>query len=363
MMIHIPELRQQHNPLCITIILPLASGQKAETHNKGQLFAALDELTDTVHRTSADPALKKAVLNRLKQLDRTTLPVNVPSVGIYVTPQLSYVCPLSFPAKSKAIIDSHLHLRELMYMDQYEVPYCVLDLEEESFRIFRGKKTTLTEIVKEDFPKIFEGAHEYVYHTLGHLFDYPFGELEEDLLNHQLEFLQHADGVIEPFITRHTPLLVSGPAELTSLYMQLTSHKAQSTILPLDHVANNLVHAGNRAWKKLVEYIDNREVRRKHEIRKKLGMGLAVTGLRQVWQMAARGQGGLLLIEKDYAPHAFCHLMNREKIYLAPPSGLHRYCEDAGEELIRMVEESGGNIHFLPNGSLDAYGKVALFVR
>jgi hypothetical protein len=85
------------------------------------------------------------------------------------------------------------------------------------------------------------------------------------------------------------------------------------------------------------------------------------SGIDQVWRAAAGGKCQVLLVEKDFKYPAD---LNPEGDRLLPHTGQGAgSLDDAVDEVIDRVLNSGGEVFFYPAGDLDVHQRIAAVLR
>jgi hypothetical protein len=88
--------------------------------------------------------------------------------------------------------------------------------------------------------------------------------------------------------------------------------------------------------------------------------GKLVTGMQDVWKHAAQHRGRLLIVEKNFMSRD--QPGEREQVIFMQPQPYNRfsYIKDAVDDVIEKVLETGGDVEFVEDGSLDEQQHIAL---
>ena len=109
--------------------------------------------------------------------------------------------------------------------------------------------------------------------------------------------------------------------------------------------------------------IENNVAKHIADYKEKIGAGLGVEGIEEVWQAARQGRGALLLVEKDYKKTGFIAKEDDTVLHLVPPHTAHEILPDAIEKTIALVLQKNGKIIFTENDALADCQRIALITR
>jgi hypothetical protein len=93
-----------------------------------------------------------------------------------------------------------------------------------------------------------------------------------------------------------------------------------------------------------------------------VGKGFTRTGLQACWRAAQEGNCRILLVEQTYSKPGYL-LDDPYYLFLSPPAGMHTTLPDAVDDLIKVVLEKRGTVHFTGDELLSSQQKIALITR
>ncbi|MFN6382369.1 MAG: hypothetical protein ACK4WL_08660, partial [Bacteroidota bacterium] len=93
-----------------------------------------------------------------------------------------------------------------------------------------------------------------------------------------------------------------------------------------------------------------------------VGKGFTRTGLQACWRAAQEGNCRILLVEQTYSKPGYL-LDDPYYLFLSPPAGMHTTLPDAVDDLIKVVLEKRGTVHFTADELLSSQQKIALITR
>jgi len=83
-------------------------------------------------------------------------------------------------------------------------------------------------------------------------------------------------------------------------------------------------------------------------------------GIDEVWPLAVEGRGALLVVEEGFAPAA---RLDGPHLVPADDAAALGVVDDVADELVEAVLKAGGRVTFVPDGTLEEVGRVALELR
>jgi hypothetical protein len=309
----------------------------------------------------------------MNALDTTTQSIdynhNSDGLGVFISKNVQMVMRFPFPVREKVMVGDNFEIRDVVYMIKYDVPYYVLMLSEKRVRLFQGQGNGLSEIKVERLPFEYRETYEYSTPSRGsstlnaqmRSFEHDKSTLEHVRIS---DFFRAADGILAEYLVPGDILVLIGAEKSLSLFEQTTDHKEHI----IAKVQGNYDHQSLSDLHRLVnEPIGN--YRRKQwtdaveSFKERVGEGLGVTGIQDIWTVVQEGRGRTLLVEKDLKIPGFVEHNNGHFLELRPPDETHDVLPDAVDELIEKVLTTGGDVLFTDNNALSAYHGMALITR
>jgi hypothetical protein len=295
---------------------------------------------------------------------------NAEGIGLFVSENIKKRVQFFFPVKEKVIIGNLFEIRDLLYEDYYKRPYMVLLLSEKEAKLFKGRLHTVTEITDDHFPYINKAEYEYNRPTrgssyVGNAFEKEF-EKDKSILE-EIRFQNYyrqTDSLLNSYLVNQTPMIVVSAGKNLAHFRKITQHdKNIVCYIPGNYflLANN--ELGDLSWNDMKLFLENSKEDLINYFKEKIGEGLGITGIQNIWKAAKEGRGFKLLVENDFTLPGF--IINEEEyhLYLQPPNKNHQVLADAINNLIEIVLEKKGEVIMLENDRLKDYERIALITR
>ena len=243
-------------------------------------------------------------------------------------------------------------------------------LSEKEARLFEGRLNSLLEITDHNFPKKY--VDDYIYShpsrgssSVGNAFVRAFekdrSQLEEIRYQH---FSGQVGDSLKDYLINNTPLIVAGAKKDLS-HFKIANRNRLHVIgeIPGNYSYTGLMELAELSWDLFRPFLDQAKLQLVREFEEKIGQGLGVTGMPEIWRSAVEGRGLELLVEKDFSQAGFLKNGDPIHLYLSPPNEPHRILADAIDDLIECVLEKNGHVTFMENDSLRDYQRIALITR
>jgi hypothetical protein len=362
-------LRERGN-ICISVIAPthrLSSERKVDRYEVEKLVSHAKQLLQNRYSESEVKSLMTALDAAAQSIDYNH---NSDGLGIFISKNVQMVIRFPFPVREKVMVGDNFEIRDVVYMTKHAVPFYTLMLSEKRIRLFQGHNNSLTEIRGEQFPFDYRETYEYNTPSRGssstlnaqmRSFEHDKSTLEGMRIR---DFFRAADGLLSDYLVPGDKLVVMGAEKSLSQFEQITDHKASiiakipgnyehQSLSDLQRLVSEAVHKFKRKeWSDAVD-----------SFRERIGEGLGVTGIQDIWTVVQEGRGRTLLVEKDFKITGFIEHNNGHFLGLRPPGDDHEILPDAVDELIEKVLTTGGDVLFTDNEALAEYHGMALITR
>lgn len=363
-------LQKQDGNICITIILPthrLFSDRKVDKFEMEKAVENATKLLDYKYSSKDTKPLINTLQEMAKSIDYVH---NLDGVGLYVSDQVSMVVKFPFTVKEKVIVDNNFEIRDVLYKTNLSQPYYALMLTEKKVRLFEGCLDQLTEIRGKHFPYEFYDDHEYNTPSRGssnignpqmRSFEHDKSTMEAIRLK---DYFRNADEYLGDYMVENIPLIISGTDKDISWFESVTDFNKQIVgKISGSYDNTNLSDYGKKCWTSFETYLKSKVDEFIDQYSNKVGSGLAVSGIQEIWTAALEGRGLNLIVEKDYKVPGFTMPDNEYFLTLKPPKEKHNTMPDAVDEIIETILEKGGNVIFAENGQLGEFGHMVLITR
>lgn len=340
----------------VSLIMPFEPKLTPKAELEYRLKMALNK---TEKELMANYPAEKAlpVLDKLRDLvagvSFTTLKK---SLAFFVSPVVEKLFYLDIPVDEKLVIDESFEIRDLVYQKKHEIQYLVLMLSAKKSLMFLADATGM-KLVKSNLAEHMQLAEKDTAERVANFSD-PDARTEV-LLE---KFLHQMDEDLSLMLKAYPlPVFVMGAERVLGHFKKLTRHQHDITWyvagnyeeLPVPHIFEVLQpHVANWRHVKQCDLLNQAE--------KAMNAHKLVYGMEQVWEAATHRNSRLLLVEKGFT-YAARQGAEPDVIYKEElPSDYPFYIKDAVDDVIQKVLDNGGDVEFTDDGSLEAYGHIAL---
>lgn len=344
------QLKNVKDSICVTLILPThrtaPDNQQDRIHLKNLAAAASAKL----HETYGSRELN-GLLSNLSRIDEIDMQQNKEGLVVFVSESVFEYARLLFSPEQRFIIDSTFATRDLVRQMNYEDNYYVMTLSNNKVRLLEGSNEHLHEIKGKHFP-----ADNDVYST--DVVKIAQGNTHD---KHLEEFFNRQDKLFlsEYYAAHPGHLVLAGTDRNIQHYMHIADRKN----IILTHIEGSFddtpAHAiAEKAWPAVRKALSER---RKQAIEQLDAVGTAKlsTDLSEIWKLIREGRGGHLYVEKDFY-HAG---VIAGDTLMTSLDGHEELQNDVIDEIIEATIQYGGQVHFMDNGSMEKYGRIALVLR
>jgi hypothetical protein len=298
------------------------------------------------------------VVNNLQDLVRKVdWEHTLDGLALFAGRERSAAVSLPFRVKPRAVIDETFATRDLVYAFNRAAPYRVLVLSHTA-RLYDAWTAVLDEHTARPFPMVHRGA--------GGASKLPGGKgINRSAVRdeaHRAFFRSVDDAVNTLQKANPLPLVVVGVERNLAFYQEVTSQ----SVAIIGMLAGNHDKTSPSALGKLVwPVFETGATRRRTEALVQLDQAVSAhryaSGIDQVWGAAVGGKCRTLLVEKEFKYPAD---LSPEGNRLLPYTGQGAQAlDDAVDEAVERVMDTGGEVFFYPAGDLDVHQKIAAVLR
>jgi hypothetical protein len=277
-------------------------------------------------------------------------------LALFAGKNRSAAVSLPFRVKPRAMIDSTFATRDLVYAFNRAPPYRVLLLSHHS-RLYDAWTTVLDEHTTKPFPMVHRGPgfskRPGVYGIN------PSAKRDEAYRT----FFQSVDAAVDALQRVNSlPLVVVGVERNLAFFQEVTRQAAAIIgMLAGNHDRTAPSALGKLAW----PVFDAGATLRRTEALVQLDQAVSAhrhaSGIDQVWRAAVGAKCRTLLVEKTFKYPAD---LSPEGDRLLPYTGKGAASlDDAVDETIERVMDTGGEVFFYGPGDLDVHQKIAAVLR
>ena len=336
------------NP-CISIIMPFEPKMKS----KGELQKKVESVCSIVkselllhYPAEQCEGMMRRLNNAMAALDYLTYKR---SVAIFISHSVERIYYLDLELKLKIVVGNPLHLTDLVRNKVENHGYLVLALDEKWTRIYRGTGT--------QFIRVVSNTAEHVYNYRRDSISTTAIDANEKLLR----FLQYTDESLSILLRSYPlPLFVIGTQRIIGKFRKVSANKGNI----VGYISGNVEKSPEIAIRALVSpHVANWQLVKEHFLFNQMQAaereGKLATGIGEVWKQANFKNGRILIVENGYMNDGMDG--NKVRAIFRNAKAENPFCiSDEIDQLIEKVLQSGGDVEFVQDGSLDDYQRIAL---
>lgn len=346
----------------VSVLVPVGDGPEGRvqgpTRLKNLVRSAADRLA--AERPGRDTDL---ALERLGALaDQVDFWREARGLALFASPRVGLQVDLPITVRERVVIDETFATRDLVRAVARSIRHRVVVLGEATVRLLEGERDRLVEVTTAGFPVAREplepGERPYP-------FDRALRERRRGRDEQVLRLFRRAAEALARLEEREPlPLsLVGVERQLARFEPLLRRGFAVAGRCVGNHEASAPQRLGPVVWPAVADRIEAaRQAVALDVISFAAKAERLATGLVESWHMAHEGRGAHLVVEEGF--HAAARPGPAPGlIQLDAPRGWPGRIDDAVDELVEAVQLRSGRVTFVPDGALEAHGRVALAMR
>lgn len=359
------QLINGKNDPCISIIIPLHPEPAFRKEDSIQVGHTLDKLQAILDGRYEERTVN-ALMERLRAVkDDISSIRGAGGVGIFVSPTLFSAITFPFTVKERINVGGNFEIRDVVFKEFYYRDYCVLSLNRDKARLFKGNAGKLTEVNDNNFPALFDGVEYQLPVESNQAENTIYAQQRERGLTtgNTAEFYNTIDLKLLDYADEETPLVLAGSRKEIAQFENSNRHRRLiAGIVNGSFEDYNFSELGQKSWQAMESFAQQEEERWVAHVRELFGRELVAAGLQQAWRNAHMGKGNVLVVEKDLSAPAFVSA-DGQYLWLRPPVEEHTILSDAVDDIIETVLEKNGRVVFVKNGALADFEGIALVNR
>jgi hypothetical protein len=314
---------------------------------------AIDRLRGEFKKREVD-----AIVKNLQEIVRNVdWAHTLDGLALFASREQSHAVSLPFRVKPRALIDETFATRDLVYAFNRAPPYRVLVLSHKT-RLYDAWTAVLDEHTAKPFSMVHRGP--------GGRSKLPGGKginrsaARDDA--HRTFFRSVDDAVDALQKANPLPLVVVGVERNLAFYREVTRQSgAIIGMLAGNHDQTSPSALGKLVWPVFETGATLRRTEALVQLDEAVSAHRHASGIDQVWRAAVAGKCRTLLVEKEFKYPAD---RDPEGDRLLPYTGKGAQAlDDAVDEVIERVMDTGGEVFFYPVGDLDVHQRIAAVMR
>ncbi|WP_456386668.1 baeRF3 domain-containing protein [Desulfolithobacter sp.] len=350
-------LNKKEDP-AISIII----GNESRTTENTALKIALKDEIKKVVATLDERGYPKRVVRMLDEkmrqgMDDVDFTGFLHGIGIFVSENEYEILYFPFQITSKTTVDTSFEIRDLLMTVNRSFQYDVILLSKKKTRFFNAYGPEIQEFLTSAIPG---GVDDVIKMKKDGAIDPE--KVETDALK---KYVRDVDHFIRIFTPMNRPLVVIGDARLLS-YFKETTRRPDKIIGEIqgsfdDARVSEIQERVAEIYQEFQEKWENQLVDNMQEDIDRLRY---VSGIQEVWTVAAMKEGRVLLAERDYREKGWS-VKNNVFLVLGEekPEEEAEFHEDAVDDVVEMVLSQGGESYFVGPGKLEKYDRIILSTR
>jgi hypothetical protein len=330
--------------LCLSILINTTPGPKLDELDRQRLQA---HERDVVRRLELEPDQKLAglMVERLRSAIETSArqPADE-ALALFVSEKHMHLFHLPVSVEDRVVIDPTFATRDVVRAVQSNPPFLLLHMDSRSANLFRYNQKYLEPQLSSSFPALRQGRVRAGQDPEG-----------------QRAFLRTVDaGLSRHLAESNLPVVLVGGERVIGEFLRLTRNGAKiagmakgihsrPALIELEDVGRSVMH----------DHVEDLSAAAHDTLYARLRVQRAVTGLLGCWHAAATGKPELLVVEQHFAMPVRVVAEGR---YVEPSDDDEHpdVIDDAVDDLIELVLQSGGFVSVVPDGTLTEHGRVAM---
>jgi hypothetical protein len=299
-----------------------------------------------------------AVVKNLQQLVREVdWEHTLEGLALFASRERSIAVSLPFRVKPRAIIDETFATRDLIYSFNRASPYRVLVLSQEP-RLYDAWTAVLDEHKAKPFPMVHRGP--------GGASKLPGGQgINPSAVRDEAhrKFFRSVDEAVDALQkVNPLPLVVVGVERNLAFYREVTGQSgAIVTMVAGNHDQTSPSALGKLVWPLFQSGMTLRRTDALVQLDEAVSAHRHASGIDQVWRAAVGAKCRTLLVEKTFEYPADVSAGGDR---LLPYTGQGALAlDDAVDEVVGRVIDSGGEAFFYDSGALEVHQKIAAVLR
>lgn len=350
-------LREQSGCPAVSITLPthksFPDNRKDPILLKNLLSRAEKRLLEEFDREQAAGVLS----NLAAAADSIDHSMNGEGLAIFANNRMHRVYELPFAPDERVVVDETFHTRHLVHTMNRSDRYWLLVLSKRPTRLFQGHLKSLAEFTEEPFPM------EYSEEAGKPLVPRGRGIRKSKIRDeYHLQFFRDIRDSFEEIHGKDPlPLFIFGIEKFASVYATISNVPVAGTMNGnFDKASED--ELGRKAWLLVRKHLEEKRVETREKMLAAEDKGRLISTMEEIWTASREGRGEILLVEEGFHYPA---VADRSGGGISPADDPDRpgVIDDAVDEVIEAVIESGGSTVFFPDGALGKDRRIALIAR
>ncbi|MFF0222961.1 chemotaxis protein [Streptomyces sp. NPDC004629] len=352
------ELRRPRPYPAVSVLTPT---HRREPDNTQDPVRLRNVLAEAKKQLESDPAVtRERRADVADQLDRALTEVDLThsedGLVIFAAPGEHQVWSLARAVPERVVLSDTFLTRNLVSARAAERAFWVLSVSADHVTLWNGAGDRVVEARAGGFP-LSRNRENFDAERQERIGNFPSTFRDEGTRH----FLREADIAMTAVLREHPrPLYVTGEKAALSLLDEVGGLAREAVHIPHGGLANNTPEA---VWQAIRPVVDAEAAKAADRVARELdaarGRKEFAAGVDEVWQNAREGRVRLLAVEENYRV-----TVRDDGDHLVPAeSGDLDAREDVVDEIVEQCLETGADVRFVPDGTLDDARGIAGVLR
>ncbi|MFI1167536.1 chemotaxis protein [Streptomyces sp. NPDC020801] len=354
------ELRRPRSYPAVSVLTPTHRREPDNTQDRVRLRNAVAEAKKQLE---TDPAVsRERRADVVRQLDQALTEVDLAHAEegllILAAPGEHQVWSLGRTVPERVVLSDTFLTRNLVSAHTAERPFWVLSVAADRVTLWSGGADRVTEERTGGFPLTRDLAENFDAERQERIGDQPSTFRDE----RARQFLREADAAMSAVLREHPrPVYLTGGPEALAALDEIGG--VAKCAVHVQHVG--LAHSTPEAvWRAILPMQEAEAAKDTAAVLRELegarGRRAFAAGVDEVWRSAREGRVRLLAVEENYR----VTVRNEAADHLVPAEGGGlEVREDIVDEIVEQCLETGAEVRFVPDGTLDEAQRIAGVLR
>jgi len=356
MELKLKQLKDITSDVCVSIILNTHRTKPDNLKDPLTLKNLIKEVEERLFATT-DKKIAKNFMQRILELEaQIDHSHNLESLILYVNEDIAECVRLPIPVVNRVIIGNTFATRDLVRNLHIETNYFILALSQQKVRLIQAFNDKVVSEIEDGFP--IENNQFYSTNPTKQ----SNATLQTNLIS---EFFNRIDKEVNKIRKSNPfPVLICSEGSNYHEYLKISDqkHSIFEAYLNKNRVDEKAHAIVSEAWKIVKEYTLQKNNDRIHELKKAVGAGKFLSDINDIWKAIYEGRIQTLFIEQGLFQAA---LIENEIIVKLDENeaGKKGVIDDIYDEMIEINMNYGGDVVFLPKGTLKDFNGFGAITR
>lgn len=345
------KLKDIHGYPCITILL---NTHRTSPENLQDAINLKNLIKEVEQRLSEESSSREMApyMEKLQDLSGAIDHYhNLDGLAIFVNQDIAEYVRLPISVEPRTVIDHTFATRDLVRAINREGSYFIMTLNQQETHLYEALGPQILREIRGEFP--FENGPAALSKEKA------AQGLDDNLLR---EYFNKVDKAFQE-VHKTNPgevVLVGTERNIGYFYEVTDDDRCIITTWPANFENGKTKKLGEEVWERVQNVTEERRARALEELSQATGQKTLASSLDEIWELVQQGRGDLLVVEEGYFQPVKMEDNRIELVENATEPGI---VDDIIDEIVEHQLRYKGRVVFMPDGSLEAYDRIALKMR